>query len=248
MFYLAHILIRTIAWLDLAAFTIFMVLLAILPQCWIKSIYPPLFHSWCRTFVRALGVKLRLHQRYQGVLPTRYILIANHPSALEDVGIPALFPVRSLAKHEVANWFLVGKIASAAGTLFVERDKKAARQAAQQALIDAVNAGHNIALYPEGGCKGRRLAPRFLYGAFSTSLATGVAILPVFLHHEAQAVFEWQANEHLLTKIWRIATSPNPVVHYHVFDPIEPSQFTSKEDYTAAVYAQYQQWQQRFLD
>jgi 1-acyl-sn-glycerol-3-phosphate acyltransferase len=248
MLYLGRLLLRLIAWFDLAIFTLLMVLLATLPTALLRAIYPPLFHCWCRTFVRALGVQLRLHQHFQGEMPRHYILIANHPSALEDVGIPAFFPVRSLAKHEVADWFLVGKIAKAAGTLFVERERKDSRQAAQQALIDAVNSGDNIALYPEGGCKGRRLAPRFLFGAFTTSLATGVPILPVFLHHEAQAQFEWQGGEHLLHKIWRISTSPNRVVHYHVFDPILPADFASKEQYSAAVYAQYQQWQQRFLD
>ncbi|WP_373976265.1 1-acyl-sn-glycerol-3-phosphate acyltransferase [Chitinibacter sp. SCUT-21] len=248
MLYLGHILLRFIAWLDLALYTLGMVLLAMLPSGITRTIYPQLFHSWCRCFVRALGVQIRLHQHYQGEMPTHYILIANHPSALEDVGIPAFFNVRSLAKHEVASWFLVGRIARAAGTLFVERENKQSRQQAQQALIDAVARGDNIALYPEGGCKGRRIAPRFLFGAFATSQATGVPILPVFLHHEAQAQFEWQSGEHLLTKIWRIATSPNRIVHYHIFQPIDPSQFMDKETYTETVYQQYLQWQQRFLD
>jgi 1-acyl-sn-glycerol-3-phosphate acyltransferase len=248
MLYLLRIVLRTLAWLDLAIFTLLMVLLAILSSSWLGKIYPPLFQSWCRCFVRALGVELRLHQHFLGAMPQHFILIANHPSALEDIGIPALFPVRSLAKHEVKNWFLVGKIAQAAGTLFVERESKDSRQAAQQALIEAVQAGDNIALYPEGGCKGRRIAPRFLYGAFSTSLASGVPILPVFLHHEAQAQFEWQDGEHLLTKIWRMASSPNPVVHYHVFEPISPQQFADKESFNQAVYALYLGWQQRFLD
>ncbi|QLG86778.1 1-acyl-sn-glycerol-3-phosphate acyltransferase [Chitinibacter bivalviorum] len=245
---LCRLFVRCIAWLDLALFTLAMVALSLLPAQWLKVIYPSLFQSWCRCFIRALGVQLRLHQHYQGQLPEHYILIANHPSALEDVGIPALFRVRSLAKVEVKTWFLVGKIAQAAGTLFVERESKDSRQAAQQALIDAVNSGDNIALYPEGGCKGRRIAPRFLFGAFATSLATGVPILPVFLHHEAQAQFEWQAGEHLLTKIWLMITTPNPVVHYHVFDPIQAQQFSDKEQYNQAVYAQYLAWQQRFLD
>ncbi|WP_157315214.1 1-acyl-sn-glycerol-3-phosphate acyltransferase [Chitinibacter sp. GC72] len=248
MLYLLRIVLRTLAWLDLAIFTLLMVLLAIPPSSWLGKIYPSLFQSWCRCFVRALGVELRLHQHFLGAMPQHFILIANHPSALEDIGIPALFPVRSLAKHEVKNWFLVGKIAKAAGTLFVERESKDSRQAAQQALIEAVQTGDNIALYPEGGCKGRRIAPRFLYGAFSASLASGVPILPVFLHHEAQAQFEWQAGEHLLTKIWRMASSPNRVVHYHVFEPISPQQFTDKESFNQAVYALYLGWQQRFLD
>ncbi|WP_410497423.1 lysophospholipid acyltransferase family protein [Chitinibacter sp. S2-10] len=248
MLYLFRLLLRFLAWLDLLAFTLIMVLLTSLPSATIRSIYPPLFHSWCRCFVRALGVELRLHQHFHGDFPRHFILIANHPSAFEDIGIPALFRVRNLAKHEVKDWFLLGKIARAAGTLFVERESKASRQAAQQALIDAVNAGDNIALYPEGGCKGRRIAPRFLHGAFITSLATGVPILPVFLHYEAQAQFEWQTGEHLLQKIWRMANSPNPVVHYHVFDPIDPQDFADKESFNLAVYSQYLLWQQRFLD
>ena len=67
-----------------------------------------LFGAWCRAFVRALGVDLRLHQKNRKRLPARYILIANHPSAFEDIGIPALFDVVSLAKVQVADWFVVG--------------------------------------------------------------------------------------------------------------------------------------------
>ena len=59
-------------------------------------------------------------------------------------------------------------------------------------MVDAVNAGQNIALYPEGGCKGRRLFHEFKSGAFEVSMRTGVPILPVFLHYEAQDDFEWQ--------------------------------------------------------
>jgi 1-acyl-sn-glycerol-3-phosphate acyltransferase len=248
MIYLCRLIWRLLAAIDLLLFTLAMLLLALLPASWLSTIYPPLFQRWCHTFIAALGVELRIHQHFHGTMPTHYILIANHPSALEDIGIPAYFKVRSLAKIEVKSWFIVGKIASAAGTLFVERENRDSRQAAQQALIDAVQQGDNIALYPEGGCKGRRLAPRFLYGAVTTSLATGTPILPVFLHHEAQAQFEWQAGEHLLRKIWRIATSPNPVVHYHVFDAIFPQDFSDKDSFNAALHAQYLAWQARFLD
>ncbi|TJZ72925.1 lysophospholipid acyltransferase family protein [Chitiniphilus eburneus] len=142
------------AWLDLAVFTVAMALLARLPLAWLTGWYPRLFQRWCRAFVRALGVDLRLHQHYTGRLPERYILIANHPSAFEDIGIPALFPVTNLAKAEVRHWWIVGRIATAAGTLFVQREDKDSRQAAQAALIAAVRAGHNVAIYPEGGCKG----------------------------------------------------------------------------------------------
>jgi 1-acyl-sn-glycerol-3-phosphate acyltransferase len=248
MLWLIRWFIRGIALLDLAVFTLIMLTLALLPRAVLTHFYPKLFHLWCRCFVAALGVSVRLHQHHRQPLPKHYILIANHPSALEDVGIPSLFPVRSLAKIEVKDWFLVGKIASAAGTLFVQRENKASRQAAQAELIAAVTAGDNIALYPEGGCKGRRIAERFLFGAFAVSIATNTPIVPVFLHHEAQEVFEWTNKENLIQKLWTILTSPNSVVHYHVFDPMHPQDFADKESFCASAHQQYLQWQSRFLD
>lgn len=248
MLWLIKSLIRGIAVIDLAVFTLIMVLLALLPRQLLSRFYPKLFHAWCRCFVAALGVSIRLHQHYREQLPQHYILIANHPSALEDVGIPSLFLVRSLAKIEVKDWFLVGKIAAAAGTLFVHRENKASRQAAQAELIAAVESGDNIALYPEGGCKGRRIADRFLYGAFAVSMATNTPIVPVFLHHEAQATFEWRNQENLLQKIWTIFTSPNSVVHYHVFDPLFPHHYNDKEHFCNSTHLQFLEWQSRFLD
>ncbi len=42
----------------------------------------------------------------------------------EDIGIPAVFPVHSLAKIEVRDWWLVGRISVASGSLYVERESK----------------------------------------------------------------------------------------------------------------------------
>ncbi len=184
-------LLRKIAGLvDFAAFTLLMFVLALVP--W-PGRHPVarMFNAWCRSFVRALDVDLRLHQKNRKHLPERYILIANHPAAFEDIGIPALFEVVSLAKLQVKDWFIVGRIAKSAGTLFVDRDDPASRHQAVQTMVDAVNAGQNIALYPEGGCTGRRLFTKFKSGAFDVSIRTGVPILPVFLHYEAQDDFEW---------------------------------------------------------
>lgn len=248
MLYLASLLRTLVGWLDLAAFTALMLLLALLPRPVLNRIYPPLFHAWCRCFVRALGVQLNVLQQYRGGLPKHYVLIANHPSAFEDVGIPALFPVRSLAKEEVRDWWILGRIAIAANSLFVKRESPTSRQAALQAIVDAVAAGDNIAIYPEGGCKGRRVAPRFFGGAFIAAHRTATPILPVFLHYEAQADFEWGPNETLPQKIIGIARARNRRVNVYIFDPIDPARFADANVLRAYCHSQYQQWQQRFLE
>ena len=239
-------LARLVAIADFLAFTAFLWLLAWLP--W-PGRHPVarMFGAWCRSFVRALGVDLRLHQKNLGRLPERYILIANHPSAFEDVGIPALFDVVSLAKVQVADWFVVGRISRAAGTLYVDRDDAASRDQAVETMVATVNSGQNICLYPEGGCKGRRLFHEFKSGAFEVSIRTGVPVLPVFLHYEAQDDFEWQGQT-LPDRIRQIMFTVNNRANYYVFDPLDPKDFGDKYAMKAAAYEKYVDWNGKYLE
>ena len=211
-----------------------------------RSWYRRLFRIWCRSWVHALGVELRIHQQNAQPLPERFILIANHPSAFEDIGIPALFDVDSLAKTEVQHWWIVGRISVAAGTLYVHRESKRSRAAAIDQLAARLRAGRNVALYPEGGVKGKRVHETFLYGAFDVSLRTGIPIVPVFLHYEAQHDFHW-SGQSLPRVLMNIMRAPNPRANYYVFDAFDPDAFEDKEDYCTQVHRRYLDWQDRYL-
>lgn len=246
--FVARLLWLIWCWLELSVLTLLLYILAFLPQVLLQPWYARMFRVWCWLFVKALGVDLRLHQKNTRPLPKHYILIANHPSAFEDIGIPSLFPVYSLAKEQVKDWWLAGRINIAAGTMFVQREDPASRQAATATLEAEVRKGHNIALYPEGGCFGRRIYSRFRYGAFKVSLQTGVPILPVFLHYESQDDFEWRNPQTLPQKIWHFITTRNSHANYYVYDAIDPHQFKTAEEFNEHVYNLYLKWQARYLD
>lgn len=246
MVWLGRVVRGLAGWLDLVVMTAALWLAAWLPRSWTAPWFRRVFRVWCRCFVRALDVELRLHEHQRGALPSRYLLIANHPSAFEDVGMPALFPVDALAKSEVREWWLAGRIAERAGTLFVERASKRSRRRAADQVVAALARGRSVVLYPEGGCQGRRLASRFHYGAFEIARRAGVPVVPVFIHYEAQAAFEW-AGQSLPRKIVEIARAPNRRANYHVFEPFDPADYADAVAFHDAVYAQYQRWQERFL-
>jgi len=248
LLYIARFLRLVVGWLDLTVFTLAMYTLTWLPNSWMRGWYPPLFRSWCRVFVRALNVDLRLHQKHKKPLPQRYILISNHPSAFEDIGVPALFDVVSLAKIDVKNWFIVGRINAAAGTLYVHRESAESRHAALDHMVSALQQGTNPAIYPEGGCKGRRLYTLFRYGAFEASIRSGVPIVPLFIHYEAQQDFEWQPPYTLIDKMRHFMTTRNNRANYYVFDPIYPQDFKDKAEYSQHAYSLYLGWQAKYLE
>lgn len=245
---MAHALGRLLgiflAWAELVPLTLLLYLLAFLPLP--RPGYRRLFRYWTRVWVHALGVELRLHQHNLQPLPETFLLIANHPSAFEDTGIPALFDVDSLAKQEVRDWFLLGRISAAAGTLFLDRESRESRQQAATQIAQRLASGRSVALYPEGGVKGMRVHP-FRFGAFRISLQTGIPIVPVFIHYEAQRDFYWH-HQPLPLKLWQIMRARNPVANYHLFDAFQPSEYDSQEAYCEAVQGQYLVWQRRFLE
>jgi len=235
-------------WIDFVLLTVMLYLLSWLPHKCLGRPYFRMFRVWCRAFVRALNVDLKLHQKNLYPVPKQYILIANHPSAFEDVGIPALFEVYSLAKSGVKKWWIVGRMSAAAGTFYVQRESRESRRQAAESLREEVSKGKNIAIYPEGGCKGKRIFESFRYGAFDLSMQTGIPILPVFLHYEAQDDFEWRDPHTLIDKLLHFLNAENSTANYYVFDAIDPAQFSTKEEFTDYTWSLYKKWQEKYLE
>jgi 1-acyl-sn-glycerol-3-phosphate acyltransferase len=242
-----NIIVLPVVWLALTGLSIVLYLLSWLPRAFSGRYYHLLSRIWCKIFVRALDVRLTLVHKNKQPLPAHYILIANHPSALEDFGVPALFDIYPLAKAGVRDWFILGRISDYAGTIYVKRDNADSRKSAKQALADAVAAGNNIVIFPEGGCKGARIYEKFHSGAFDISLQTGVPILPVFLQYIDQQAFVWQGQT-LPKKLWQIFRAKNNRVNYYVHDAIYPGSFSDRESYAKHAHGLFLEWQKEYID
>ncbi len=246
--FISRILWLLWCWIELTVFAVFLFSISWLPKRFIGTFYHKLSRQWCRFLVRALAIKLYLHEKNLKPVPKQFILIANHPSALEDFAIPALFDVYPLAKQGVRDWVVIGRISYVADTIYVKRDNRDSRRAAVDQMVDALAQGKNIALFPEGGCKGRRIFETFQYGAFDISIQTGIPILPVFVHYEAQDRFEWCDPYTLPQMFWRIMTSRNHRVNYYLYDALYPDNFSDKQSYSEYAHRLYMQWQQQYLE
>lgn len=95
-----------------------------------------------------------------GRVPDSGLLVTNHVSFADIMLLSAVQPMVFVSKSEVASWPVVGDIAGAAGTLFVERSRRTDVARVNADLRRVLDAGLLVTLFPEGtSSDGSRVLP-----------------------------------------------------------------------------------------
>src|SRR5881396_2360963 len=103
-------------------------------------------HGWSRFACRVLGIQIRTH----GSMPSSGLLVSNHLSYLDIVVLSSIRPCVFVAKRDVARWPLFGWLAHAAGTIFVDRERRFSSRKAVGLIRKAIADGSVVVLFPEG--------------------------------------------------------------------------------------------------
>lgn len=136
-----------------------------------------LAQHWMRGLTRILPLHIRCH----GTPTTEsQLLVSNHVSWLDIVVIGACKPARFLSKAEVLHWPVIGWLASAAGTLFIQRGQ-AQGQSLQDQLGSALNDGDSLVIFAEGTTTAGDRVRTFHGRLLSCAIDTGTRIQPVAL-------------------------------------------------------------------
>ncbi|WBB85647.1 lysophospholipid acyltransferase family protein [Micromonospora sp. WMMC264] len=139
--------------------------------------------GWARWTLRTLGVRLVA----RGRAPRgRVLLVANHVSWLDVLAVLAVSPARMLAKREVRRWPVVGALAAAAGTVFVDRSRPRDLPATVARVAESLRSGRPVAVFPEGttwcgAATDCRPAGGFRPAMFQAAVATGTPVVPLDL-------------------------------------------------------------------
>lgn len=150
-----------------------------------RPVTPHITQFVCRNAFRILGIGFRTSG---DLMQERGAVVANHSSWLDIFALNARKRVYFVSKAEVAKWPGVGWLARATGTVFIERDRKKARE---QTMVfqERLSAGHKLLFFPEGtSTDGLRVLPfkTTLFAAFFTDeLRDFMYVQPVsVIYHE----------------------------------------------------------------
>ncbi|GAA2188959.1 lysophospholipid acyltransferase family protein [Micromonospora lupini] len=189
--------------------------------------------GWARGTVRAFGVRLVI----KGRLPRRRaLLVANHVSWLDVLAVLAVAPTRMVAKREIRSWPVVGLLAAAAGTVFVDRSRPRALPATVRRVAATLRAGRSVAVFPEGttwcagdGAAECRPGGGFRPAMFQAAIDAGSPVVPLRLGYRCEATgavttaAAFLGADTLLRSVARVVAARHLVVSVTIAAALHPA-------------------------
>ncbi|EER57825.1 phospholipid/glycerol acyltransferase [Acidovorax delafieldii 2AN] len=178
--------------------------------------------AWAMELLAHTGISLRI----KGTPPVGgpVMLVANHLSWLDIPVMHAARHCRFVSKSDVQAWPLIGTLATAAGTLYIERSSRRDALRMVRSMHDALERGEVLAVFPEGTTgDGRTLLP-FHANLLQAAVSAEAFVQPVGLQFIDKAsgrpsyAPSYIGDETLVGSIWRTLSAPaiEAVVHYGV--------------------------------
>lgn len=138
---------------------------------------PRYIQTFCRKMAGSFGVKI---EQVEPVPQHHGLWVSNHVSWMDIPVVGSVSPAFFLSKAEIGEWPVFGKLAQAAGTVFIERGSGDTGSVATQ-IASFLNEGFSVIFFPEAtttdGTKVKRIHGTLLQAAIDT----GVPVQPIVL-------------------------------------------------------------------
>lgn len=175
---------------------------------------------WSRELLAHAGIALEI----RGTPPVSgpVLLVANHLSWLDISVMHAARHCRFISKSDVERWPVIGRLATAAGTLYIERSTRRDAMRIVRLMQEALARREVLGVFPEGTtADGTELLP-FHANLLQAAVLADAPVQPVGLrfvdratgHPSADALYV--GDDTLLASLWRVlrAEPMVAVVHY----------------------------------
>ncbi|MFP4209412.1 MAG: lysophospholipid acyltransferase family protein [Wenzhouxiangella sp.] len=135
---------------------------------------------WMRGFIAVCGVRLSVHGQLP---PAPCLVVANHITWFDIPVLHALWPMGLVAKIEIRRWFLLGRLAEIAGSIFIQRGSQESRRRVNRRMAARLRRGEMIGVFPEGGIHPERGVKRFHARLFGSAIRARVPVVPLAIRY-----------------------------------------------------------------
>lgn len=173
---------------------------------------------WSQQLLKVLGVTLVVkgHPR-----PGAKLVVSNHVSWLDIVAINSVVPSRFVSKAEVAGWPVVGFMVTAAGTLYLQRERRRDAMRVLGLMSSALQNGYTVAVFPEGTTGDGHKLLHFHANMLQAAIDAKEPVQPVALRysdelHDISPAAAFVGDTTLWQSLWGVITARQLTVHVTV--------------------------------
>ncbi len=113
--------------------------------------------SWARSFAWISGMELEVIGRPP---EPPFLLVGNHVGYIDICSVRAVATGVFVAKHDIADWPLAGRMITDMGNIFINRSLKRDIPRAAAGVEERLNGGEGVIIFPEGtSTKGDEVLP-----------------------------------------------------------------------------------------
>jgi 1-acyl-sn-glycerol-3-phosphate acyltransferase len=173
---------------------------------------------WASQLLRVMGINLVVEgQPHAG----GKLIVGNHVSWLDIMAINATHPSRFVSKAEVGQWPLIGRLVTAADTLYLVREKRRDAKRVLGLMSEALRQGDTVAVFPEGTTGSGHNVMHFHGNLLQSAIDAEVPVQPLAIRyrdrqHEISVAAAYIGDATLIQSLWWVATARELTVHVRI--------------------------------
>ena len=178
---------------------------------------------WAGALLAKLAIKLVVKGTPPSAGPV--LLVANHISWLDILVMHAARHCRFVSKADVKDWPVFGTLATAGGTLYIQRESRRDAMRVVHHMSEALTEGHILAIFPEGTTGNGVDLLHFHGNLLEAAVKAQAPVQPValqFVDERSGQISQgpsFVGDETLLGSLWRTLKTPNIVAVVTYGDP-----------------------------
>jgi len=168
------------------------------------------------------------------------LIVTNHISWLDVFVLNAVVPMRFVAKSEVRRWPVIGWLCARAQTLFIERGKARSAARINVTLVELLQRGECLAIFPEGTTTDGKQVAHFHSSLLQPAIDAGSLVHPIAIRYQDKYGAHNMASAYIDelsfgASMWQILSEPELHVRL-VATPSLDASGTDRRVLTQAVH------------
>lgn len=154
--------------------------------------------AWLKLANPILGNRIEFKGQ---AVPGAALYISNHRTFSDPIIQTLILDAFIIAKAEVGNIPVLSKGAEVTGIIYVKRESLKSRKETRNTLLQTLQNGHNVLVYPEGTVGVKAHTKPFKKGTFNTAATYNFPVVPIAIEYKKE-VNRWQ-NRSLAEQYFR---------------------------------------------